>query len=285
MSITFKTLNKDDYLVEPYIAKAAQTYYVVSGSLNNPSQVTIDVAEDPPTLWPSSDEAAVGFTNDSGRYTYHLWKSLLQTLYWPSASIDEVYDYYPSESVYIISMATEATGDGIFPGSFIYTQVGSGASIIDDRNGNLYLSGSPSVILGTIQYSQGIAVIQRDSAASPGITSAGVYFNTVTSSSVHFKSTTTIFQHTVYCTLTPADFNFTLNRTAELTVSEWNSGSGMFDTGSLVYDMFDSGSIMPYFTTVGMYDQQYNLIAVAKVANPIPRSAFSDQTIVVKFDT
>lgn len=285
MSITFKSLNKEDYLVEPYIAKANQTYYVISGSIDNPPQVVIDVAESPPPLWPSSDETAVGFINDSGRYTYHLWKSILQTIYWPSASIDQVYSYYPSESVYVISVATEASGDGIYPGSFEYTQVGSGNKIIDDRNGNLYLSGSPATILGTIQYENAIAIIQRDSGGVPGITAAGVYLDTATSSSVHFKSTTTIYQHTVYCKLTPADFNFTLNPTAQLTVSEYDSGSMTTVTGSLVYDMFDSGSIAPYFTTIGLYDQQYNLLAVGKVANPIPRSQLSEQTVVIKFDT
>jgi hypothetical protein len=285
VSITFKALDKDDYLVEPHVAKASQVYYVISGSIGNPDQVTIDLAEQPPLLWPSSDEAAVGFTNDSGRHSYYIWKSLLQTIYWPSASIAELYSYYPSGSVYVVSVAGEALGDGIYPGSFEYSIIGTSNSIIDDRVGNLYLSGSPSSIMGTVDYTQGLAVIKKEMGTStPGVSSAGAYFDTAVSSSVRFKSTTTIFQHSVYCKMDASDFNFTLNPTAQVTVTEFISGSGSV-TGSLVYDMFDTGSLTPYVTTVGLYDQHYNLVAVAKIANPIPRSKFSEQTIVVKFDT
>jgi len=285
MSITFKALGKEDYLVEPYVAKAFQVYYVISGSINNPTQVTIDLAEEPPPLWPSSDESAVGFTNDSGRQSYYIWKSLLQTIYWPSGSISEVFSYYPSGSVYVVSMASDATGDGVFPTTFEYSIVGTSNSIIDDGMGNLYLSGSPSTILGSINYTLGLAVIKKNTGTgTPGITSNGAYFNTVASSSVAFKSTTTIYQHTAYCHMTPADFNFSTNPSAQQTVSLFVSGSGSI-TGSLVYDMLDSGSLTPYVTTIGLYDHQYNLVAVGKIANPIPRSQFSDQTVVVKFDT
>jgi len=280
MSITFKALSKDDYIVEPYVAKATQIYDIVSGSISNPPQVAIDLAEEPPLLWPSSDEGAVGFINDSGRYSYYIWKSLLQTVYWPSASIDQIYDYYPSDAVYVVSMAAEAIGDGIYPGSFQYSLVGLNDSIVDDRYGNLYLSSSPNTILGSINYTQGLAVIKKDTGTgTPGITTSGVYFNTSNTSRVTFKSTTIIYQHTAYCKMTPADFNFTLNPTAQKHVT---SGSS---TGSLVYDMFDTGSLTPYVTTVGLYDQQYNLLAIGKIANPIPRSQFTEQTIVIKFDT
>jgi hypothetical protein len=286
MSITYKALSKDDYLVEPYVAKATQVYYVISGSADNDNRVTIDLAEQPPLLWPSEDEGAVGFTNDSGRHSYYIWKSLLQTVYWPSASMSEVYLYYPSGAVYVVSMASEATGDGIYPGSFEYSIVGINETVLDDRYGNLYLASSPATVLGTIDYTQGLAVIKKKlGTGTPAIDANGVYFNTSVTSSVEFKSTTTIYQHTAYCKMTPAEFNFTLNPTAQVTVSEYDSGSGQLVTGSLVYDMFDTGSLTPYFTSIGLYDQNFNLVAVAKIANPIPRSAFSDQMVVVKFDT
>jgi hypothetical protein len=46
-----------------------------------------------------------------------------------------------------------------------------------------------------------------------------------------------------------------------------------------------SQSLYPYITTIGLYNPDNELVAVAKVSNPIQRTDYSVQTFVVKFDT
>jgi len=46
-----------------------------------------------------------------------------------------------------------------------------------------------------------------------------------------------------------------------------------------------SQSLYPYVTSIGLYNQDHELVAVAKLSNPIQRTDYSTQTFVVKFDT
>ena len=38
-------------------------------------------------------------------------------------------------------------------------------------------------------------------------------------------------------------------------------------------------------TTVGLYNESYQLVAVGKLAQPIPISLYTDTTFVINFDT
>jgi hypothetical protein len=51
------------------------------------------------------------------------------------------------------------------------------------------------------------------------------------------------------------------------------------------YDFATGSDFTPYVTTVGLYNESYQLIAVGKMAQPIPVSLFTDTTFVVNFDT
>jgi hypothetical protein len=46
-----------------------------------------------------------------------------------------------------------------------------------------------------------------------------------------------------------------------------------------------TGSVFqPYITTVGLYNDANELIAVGKMAQPVPKSANTEMTIIVKID-
>ena len=67
-----KPLARDGYSRELYVARAAQSYTVTSGSTNNPPQVTIDIATQPPSTWKSTGE--IGYiNNDTGVHAYQLF--------------------------------------------------------------------------------------------------------------------------------------------------------------------------------------------------------------------
>ena len=67
------------------------------------------------------------------------------------------------------------------------------------------------------------------------------------------------------------EFGYSLNPTLI-------SGSNI---NSNTYFNFATGSFFqPYITTLGMYNNNYDLIAVAKLAQPLPVSKFTDTTII-----
>jgi hypothetical protein len=48
---------------------------------------------------------------------------------------------------------------------------------------------------------------------------------------------------------------------------------------------FATGSyFQPYITTVGLYNDSNELIAVAKLGQPIPKSRYTDMTFVIALD-
>ena len=82
----------------------------------------------------------------------------------------------------------------------------------------------------------------------------------------------TIYETQYKCTLRESEFNFSLNPSLL-------SGSD----GS-VYGYVTSSYFNPYVTTVGLYDEAQNLLAVGKLAQPLPTSATTDTTILVNID-
>ena len=51
-----------------------------------------------------------------------------------------------------------------------------------------------------------------------------------------------------------------------------------------IYDWATSSYFDPYVTTVGMYDNNENLLAVGKLAKPLPTSRTTDTTILINLD-
>ena len=56
-----------------------------------------------------------------------------------------------------------------------------------------------------------------------------------------------------------------------------------YPTGS-VYDYVTSSYFSPYITTIGLYDEYQNLLAVGKLAQPLQTSNTTDTTILINLD-
>lgn len=87
-----------------------------------------------------------------------------------------------------------------------------------------------------------------------------------------FSSSYTIFETQYKCTIGADEFNYSNNPTL-LSGSEGN-----------VYDFATGSYFAPYVTTVGLYDEAFNLLAVAKLAKPLPTSRTTDTTILINID-
>lgn len=141
-------------------------------------------------------------------------------------------------------------------------------TLMDDGNGNLILSGS-SVgnqqrrVIGNILYSHGLVVITNPTVAN--------YYANYFSGSLAWKSSHPIYTYNYHCTIKENEFNFTQHPSAK-------------DTSGSLLDNVKGDEFQPYFTTVGLYNDVNELIAVAKMAQPVPVSDNTEMTVVVKLD-
>lgn len=307
-----KPLDTDGYTKNDYVAYVSQSYTITSGSLTNTEIVTIDFADQPSNNWKyqQTSDFDLGYLNSSsGIYSYPLF-SLLNRAFYSSQSIVEygtssaaVTQFTPSQSLYVFNIANQSVGDGIKPGSFSVRVSGS-SPILDDGYGRLYVNNTGSVI-GNIFYKHGIAMVKNNKTApSQSISTNGLKLAPFLSVDVNYTSSFTITEHTVVCKVRPTEFNTSVfNHTigyykvvtgsyvsASQTITYNNyvpniSSSAKATSGESISGLFESGSLTPYVTTIGLYDKNFNLVAMAKLANPVPRTKNVDQTFIVKFDT
>ena len=104
-------------------------------------------------------------------------------------------------------------------------------------------------------------------------------FNSSSFLTCSFQSNITIFESQYKCTARPNEFLFTLNPSII-------SGSQSCPTTitSKIYDFATGSYFEPYITTVGLYDQNKDLLAVGKLAKPIQTSRTTDTTVLVNID-
>ena len=195
--------------------------------------------------------------------------------------------YFPTGSddiIGVISIPSNLFGEYLKPGT---VNISNGSNILtDDGEGNMI---SGSLKFGDVIYEHGIIILTNDGA--PGLSGYG--FGTygsvlydyndisfiksfITSSNVtcSFESTVTIYESQYKCTLRENEFNFSQNPT--IVSGSTNSG--------IAYDFATGSYFSPYVTTVGLYNNNYELIAVGKLAQPLPTSAVTDTTILVNLD-
>lgn len=160
----------------------------------------------------------------------------------------------------------------------------SSVTILDDGEGNLYLSGSsPVKYLGDIIYPHGLAILtdlQYDYLADAN-----------TLDKIIWQTSHPILTHNYHCKIRESEYNYTYNPTAltsSLKATYDNDGylystSSKSDTGYR-RDNITGSAFQPYITTVGLYNDANELIAVGKMSQPVPKSANTEMTIIVKID-
>lgn len=195
--------------------------------------------------------------------------------------------YFPTGSndvVGVIAIPSNLFGEYIKPGTFTLSY--ESGSFTDDGEGNLLHNSSK---VGDIIYEHGIITLTSDGI--PGTQGYGfVYYGStdyggsdvafildlINSQNItcSFDSTITIYESQYKCTVRENEFNFSQNPT--LISGSSNSGK--------VYDYATGSYFNPYVTTVGLYNNNKELLAVAKLAQPLPLSAVTDMNILINLD-
>jgi hypothetical protein len=119
--------------------------------------------------------------------------------------------------------------------------------------------------IGNIVYPHGMAVFTNQNLPLSDITT----LNNVTCS---FSSSLTIYETQYKCTIRENEYTLTQNPSA-LADSEGN-----------MYSFVTAPYFSPYVTTVGLYDDEQNLLAIGKLSQPLPTSPTTDTTIVINID-
>ena len=284
--------------IDRYFGKNLQTTLFVSGS-NPTGEITIQNQElvyesikqlyysnyllnqDGSPVYTSSFNEDGTVTGEGGTQQPMYYNYLPDTLdanrLFPTASDDRVG---------VISIPSNLFGEFIKPGTFSYTYSGSlNGLITDDENGNLFKDGAK---VGDIIYQHGIIVLTSFSSIAGSVYGTALYgtgvYSTagaselddvITSNNVtcSFQSTTTIYESQYKCTLRENEFNFSLNPSI---ISSSLSGT--------VYDFATGSYFESYITTVGLYNNANQLVAVGKLAQPLQSSNTTDTTILVNLD-
>jgi hypothetical protein len=297
----FKQFLSQDVIVTPFKVNKSFTFY--GGS----SLITSDVGIDrligtniTDTLFNPITDPTTGYVNTGSyqRLVYNSIKELYYTNFLSSSKGDEAtltiidngvilqsnkqqpsyenylqstltpYRYFPTGSndqIGIISIPSTLFGEQIKPKSFTLTSASN--SLIDDGEGNIYLNNSSSIV-GNIIYSHGI--ITLTTASISGSINLYDYFITGSNITTSFESTYTIHETQYKCTIRESEFNLSYNPSLL--------------SGSTLYDYATGSFFAPYITTVGLYDGQQNLLAVAKLSQPLPSSPTTDMNIIINID-
>ena len=215
----------------------------------------------------------------------------------------------------VISIPSKLWGKNIEPQSFsfkkIYPPSLAHYQVWDDGNGVLrYNFDNPSVpannkynqYCGNIIYEHGIAIITPVSESDPTISNlfpsylaqagaialinqngyvidAHTYLDDFT---VGWSSSVTLYEHQYKCVVRENEFGYSLNPSLL-------SGSQLTQPlpgTNYVYKDFATGSYFsPYITTIGLYDDNQNLLAIGKLSSPTKVPMKADLEIQVSFDS
>ena len=91
-----------------------------------------------------------------------------------------------------------------------------------------------------------------------------------------FKNIHPIYENEYMCTVKANEYNFTHNISTRKIKSDQKADLANFSTGS---------QFKPYVTTVGLYNENNELLIVGKLGQPVRMSDETDTTFVIRWDS
>ena len=208
----------------------------------------------------------------------------------------------------VVSIPSKLWGQNIEPQSFNYNVIydigGNNINIWDDGNGVLRYTdvnnGYYNQYCGNIIYEHGIAIFTPVSESDPTVVGTqnnlipwmgalnllnqsgfNVGYDWFGGTTVGWSSSVTLYEHQYKCVIRENEYGYSLNPSI-LSGSQSNPSPGIGNT----YKDFATGSYFsPYITTVGLYDNDQNLLAIGKLSSPTKVPMNADLEIQVAFDS
>lgn len=312
MSI-FAKIDPKDYVVETFNASAPINWTLTSSSLgiritdplNLDGAVVINHANNirPETI---VDLDNTEINTDTGVYKYVLYKSI-KHMFYHSASrlVDNNLTPLP-DNFFVVSIGQNFYGNKIKETSFELGMDSIPKKIKDDGYGNLYVTESNvGYYVGNIFYDMGIAVIKHNTAApASSLGQNGINIINGTSVTIDYDSDIEITRHQIATKLNPTQFTYPIFNKSTLrtftpnplfpqaygqftaSMAEQNIPPSSSNSNTwMISTLMNNKVIKPYVTTIGLYTDSYELVAVAKLSRPIQRTFDIPQIFIVRFDT
>jgi hypothetical protein len=200
------------------------------------------------------------------------------------ASIDE---RILEDNIAVFSIPQRYYGEGIKIGTVVLEDEQALRTYTDDGYSNLVdVTGS---IWGNIFYDRGLVVVTKD------VVSGSV----LSQFTLSYRSTKTIYENEIFLSVLENEFNVSQNPTAvdydgsigRIKLHNIRSTINPLKVGGFA-DYLYSGSVdptgsylAPYITTIALYDDELNMVAVAKLPQPIKSLPDYPINFIVRFDT
>ena len=204
------------------------------------------------------------------------------------------------DDIAVFSIPQIYYGEGIKPGTVVLQDEQLGRTYTDDGYSNLKYGNQ---IKGNIFYDRGLVVVAKD------IVSGSV----LSQFTLNFRSTKTIYENEIFISVLENEFNFSQNPSAVnetdgvvntyivqrpgsirpddlVSKSFYNAGTKIINDEFNYYEDYVSldptGSFLaPYITTIGLYDNELNMVAVAKLPQPIKSTPDYPINFIIRFDS
>ena len=204
------------------------------------------------------------------------------------------------DDIAVFSIPQIYYGEGIKVGTVVLEDEQLGRTYTDDGYSNLVYNNE---IKGNIFYDRGLVVVSKD------IVSGSV----LSQFTLNFRSTKTIYENEIFISVLENEFNYSQNPTAVVedggvvntyTVqrpnsirpndlvnkSFYNAGTKIINNEFNYYEDYVSldptGSFLaPYITTIALYDNELNMVAVAKLPQPIKSTPDYPINFIIRFDS
>lgn len=299
---TFGTIKAKDYTVEKFYSNSPIGWELVSSS-NGTIVATPPELLGAVTITNAINDSTIEETNiETGVNKYIQYRSIKHMFYnrmmffdgtiLTTASLSSLKD-----KSYVVSVGQYFYGERIQPGTFELSIDSIVEKVKDDGLGNLYVSQSATgSYVGNIFYNYGIAVITENSGSvGSAISSSGIKIVNGSDVYVDYSAEYKINRHQINVKLESSDFNYSIfNPSMTRAFSTTGSVTQSFvdanipTSGSNTWKLFDlmgAGIVKPYVTSVGLYNDKYEMLAVAKLSTPIQRTFDMEQIFIVRFDT
>lgn len=204
------------------------------------------------------------------------------------------------DDIAVFSIPQIYYGEGIKVGTVVLQDEQLGRTYTDDGYSNLVYGNQ---IKGNIFYDRGLIVVAKD------IVSGSV----LSQFTLNFRSTKTIYENEVFISVLENEFNYSQNPTAVVedggvvntytvqrpnsirpndlvTKSFYNAGTKIINNEFNYYEDYvgldPTGSFLaPYITTIALYDNELNMVAVAKLPQPIKSTPDYPINFIIRFDS
>jgi hypothetical protein len=231
-------------------------------------------------------------SNLSGSSTYHVWLTRSGSNYILAATKINEYPITTTPNDIINSASVVDAIDDKYTANKSSIWIGRNAEGISGSNFNfgglsiynasygiqspehvfqIFSGGKNTLNVGNVFYSHGLI-----SLTDPVTYQRLTPYSTVYPTNLQYRSTVTIRETEVSCTINPGEYQFTSNPTAQV-----------YDPITKQYKLAGfatASTFTPYVTQVGLYDDVGNLLVVGKLNKAIRPPGNVDTTFLVKYD-